>query len=173
MRHPKPLPIAVAALSLLLAAGAATAEMYKWTDKNGAIHITDYPPPGGGGKRMNLESIPINRVKSHAAGGSTGQSPRAGEGSRSPSDSAAASRNRDYPQVEVYGTSWCPACRHAREYFRSAGIPFQDYDVEKDKDARARMDRLGGGSGVPAIVIGGQVIRGFSQQWCEKALGIR
>ncbi len=152
MRHPAPLLIGFAVLALHLFAGTAPAEMYKWTDGNGTLHITDYPPAGGG-KPMNLDSIRINRLESPASG--------------------AASRSREYPRVEVYGTSWCPACRHARDYFRSAGIPFDDYDVEKDKDARARMDGLGGGAGVPAIVIGGQVLRGFSRAWCERALGIR
>lgn len=168
MKCPKPLAAGIAVILLHLAAGAATAEMYKWTDKSGAIHITDYPPPGGGGKPMNLESIRINRVESPAAGAAS-----PGEGPRPSPAPGAASRDREYPRVEVYGTSWCPACRHARDYFRSAGIPFDDYDVETDKNARARMDRLGGGSGVPAIVIGGRVIRGFSREWCERALGIR
>ena len=172
MRRPKLLAVGIAALLILLTAGTAPAEMYKWTDRNGAVHITDYPPEGGG-KPMNLESIRINRVESRPAGRPAAADPRTGESSRPSSASGAASRNRDYPRVEVYGTSWCPACRHARDYFRSAGIPFDDYDVEKDKDARARMDRLGAGAGVPAIVIGGQVFRGFSREWCERALGIR
>lgn len=171
MRHPVPLLIGFAVLSLSLSAGTAPAEMYKWTDKNGTLHITDYPPAGGG-RPMNLESIQINRVKSHAAGSPADGAASPGEDSRPSPASGAAPRNREYPRVEVYGTSWCPACRHARDYFRSAGIPFDDYDVERDKDARARMDRLGG-AGVPAIVIGGQVFRGFSRAWCERALGIR
>lgn len=172
MRHPGPFLTAIAAFSFHLLSGTAAAEMYKWTDKNGAVHITDYPPAGGG-KPMNLEAIRINRVESHAPGPPATEGARGGENARPSPDSGAASRNRDYPKVEVYGTSWCPACRHARNYFRSAGIPFDDYDVEKDKDAHARMKRLGGGSGVPAIVIGGKVIRGFSKEWCERALGIR
>ncbi len=45
--------------------------------------------------------------------------------------------------------------------------------MDKDKDARARMAGLGGGSGIPAIVIGGNVFRGFSEEWCKDALGIR
>ncbi len=162
----------IAALMLLLSPERAPAEMYKWTDKNGTLHITDYPPPGGGGKRMDLESIRINRLGPGAGGRPATETAPAGE-SPPPSPAAAAPRAREYPRVEVYGTSWCPACKQARAYLRSAGVPFDDYDVEKDEEARARMDRLGGGSGVPAIVIGGRVIRGFSQEWCEAALGLR
>ncbi len=167
------LAVVIAVLSLALLPGGAPAEMYKWTDRDGNLHVTDYPPPGGGGKAMDLDSIRINRMESRAADRAAAEAAPPGNGPRPPSPSADVSRGREYPGVEVYGTSWCPACRHARAFFRSAGIPFADYDVEKDKDARARMDRLGGGSGVPAIVIGGQVTRGFSQAWCERALGIR
>ena len=83
-----------------------------------------------------------------------------------------ASRGGKSPKVEIYGTSWCPYCRDARNYFRSAGIPFDDYDVEADADARARREKFGG-SGVPVIVIGDQVVHGFSRESVEKVLGIR
>ncbi len=159
------------ALSLLPSPEGAQAAMYKWTDAGGTVHITDYPPPGGGVKPMNLDAIRINRLGSGAERPPAAEDASPGEGA--PPSSAAAPAPREYPRVEVYGTSWCPACKAARGYFQSAGIPFDDYDVEKDKDARARMGRLGGGSGVPAIVIRGQVIRGFSREWCESMLGIR
>ncbi len=168
-----PLVVGIAALSLALWPASAPAEMYKWTDGNGNLHITDYPPPGGGGKPMNLDSIRINQLGSGTADRPAREAMPPGQGPHPPSASAAAPRDQDARRVEVYGTSWCPACRQARDYFRAAGIPFDDYDVEKDKDALARMNRLGGGSGVPAIVIGRQVIRGFSREWCERALGIR
>ncbi len=167
-----PLLVGIALLSLHLLAGAAPAEMYKWTDKNGNLHITDYPPPGGGGKRMNLESIQINRVKSHAPAGQAAGAARPEEGSRASSSAAGAPRDRQYPKIELYGTSWCRYCRDARNFFRSAGIPFEDYDLETDKDARARRGKLGG-SGVPVIIIGDQVVHGFSQEHIEEILGLR
>jgi glutaredoxin len=161
MRYPKTIAAGIAVLSLLLLSRIdAPGEMYKWVDKNGTVHIQDYPPESGG-KPMNLDAIPINRIGS-TDNGRSGSSHRPAPGS-----------SREYPAVEVYGTSWCPACKAARHFFRSRGIPFDDYDVERDKGARARMDRLGGGSGVPATVIGGNVFRGFSQKLYERALGIR
>lgn len=162
----------IAALSLLLAPGIAPAEMYKWTDKNGMLHITDYPPPGGAAKPMNLDSIRINRVGSGAAGRPSTDGARSGDGAPASPAPAAAPGGREYPRIEVYGTSWCRYCRDARNFFRSAGIPFEDYDLETDKDARARRGKLGG-SGVPVIIIGDQVIHGFSQERIEKILGIR
>lgn len=53
----------------------------------------------------------------------------------------------------MYTTSWCPYCRQAREYFRDNGIPFVEYDIEKDAAARRRYDALGG-RGVPVILVG-------------------
>ncbi len=164
--------LGITALALHVLAGTSAAEMYKWIDKDGALHITDYPPPGGG-KPMDLESIAINRVGSGASRGAAGRGPTAPEDpARSPARAETA-RAREYPRVEVYGTTWCAACRQAREFFRSAGVPFDDYDVDKDKEARARMNRLGGGPAIPAIVIGSQIMRGFSQEWCEMALRVR
>lgn len=161
MRYSKTIGACVAVLLILLVSdGTAMGEMYKWIDKNGTVHIQDYPPESGG-KPMNLDAIPVNRIGSSDDG-------RSGSSHRPAPDGS-----REYPGVEVYGTSWCPACKAARHFFRSRGIPFDDYDVERDKDARARMDRLGGGSGVPATVIGGKVFRGYSQALYEKALGIR
>ncbi len=171
MKHPVALLAGLSVLSFLLCAGAAPAEMYKWIDKDGALHVTDYPPPGGGAP-MNLESIRINRLESGAPRGAAAQGASARQ-TPPPSSPWAAPRPGDSPRVEVYGTTWCAACRQARDFFRSAGISFADYDVEKDEDARARMQRLGGGPAIPAIVIGRQVMRGFSREWCEMALGIR
>ncbi len=160
----------LAALSLVLSPGDAPAEMYKWTDANGTLHITDYPPPGGGGKPMNLDVIHINRLGSDASGQKAAEGAR--PAARPPAPSPAPSRVRQYPKIEVYGTSWCPYCRDARNFFRSAGIPFEDYDLETDKDARERRGKLGG-SGVPVIIIGDQVVHGFSQEHIEEILGLR
>ena len=35
------------------------------------------------------------------------------------------------PVVTIYGTSWCGACKAARQYFASRKIPFADKDIEK------------------------------------------
>ena len=73
-------------------------------------------------------------------------------------------------RVEVYGTSWCPYCRKAREYFHSRGIPFADYDVEKDPAAARRKSRLDSRPGVPLVVIDGKVIYGYDPSRYAAAL---
>lgn len=63
--------------------------------------------------------------------------------------------------VTMYSTSWCGYCRKARRYFNARNIKFKEHDIEKSRWARAQYNKLGG-SGVPLIVVGGSIMRGFS-----------
>lgn len=73
-------------------------------------------------------------------------------------------------QVELYVTSWCPYCKQAIQYFRSRGIPFTAYDIEKDGRAAQRKNQLDSRNGVPFAVINGQKIHGFSPEAYERAM---
>jgi glutaredoxin len=75
--------------------------------------------------------------------------------------------------VELYVTSWCPYCHKAIHYFRSRGIPFTAYDIEKDASAAQRKTRLDDRKGVPFAVVNGQKIHGFSPSAYERALEVR
>jgi mycoredoxin len=70
----------------------------------------------------------------------------------------------------MYATSWCGYCRRAREFFAVHKIPYVEHDVERDKGASRQHRKLGGG-GVPTIVVGGQVVRGFSEPRLTQLLG--
>jgi glutaredoxin len=69
-------------------------------------------------------------------------------------------------QVIVYGTSWCGACKAAREFLRGHHIPFVEKDIEKDQAAENELARkakraglkLGG---VPVIDVAGQLTMGY------------
>ena len=74
------------------------------------------------------------------------------------------------PQVELYVTSWCPYCKQAENFFRTQGIPFTAYDIEKDSSAAQRKEQLDGSKGVPLAIINGQIIRGFSAEAYREAL---
>ena len=73
-------------------------------------------------------------------------------------------------KVELYVTSWCPYCKQATQFFRSRGIPFTVYDIEKDKGAAQRKNQLDSRRGVPFALINGQAIHGFSAEAYERAL---
>jgi len=65
--------------------------------------------------------------------------------------------------VVLYATSWCGYCAQARAYFAKKGVPYIEHDVEKSAAANAEFKRLGG-RGVPLIVHGANVMRGFREQ---------
>jgi glutaredoxin len=64
-------------------------------------------------------------------------------------------------QVVMYATSWCPYCRQARNYFREQGIPYVEYDIEKNEEA-GRAYRNFGGKMIPVIFVGKRRMNGFS-----------
>jgi glutaredoxin len=74
------------------------------------------------------------------------------------------------PRVELYTTSWCPYCQKAREFFRSRGISFTEYDIEKDKEAALRKSQLDNRNGVPFTIIDGRGIHGYSESAYEAVL---
>ena len=55
---------------------------------------------------------------------------------------------------------------------RSNGIPYKQYDVEKDRKARAMMKTLGGTGAVPFAIINGETVRGYSERTYKKVLGL-
>ena len=66
-------------------------------------------------------------------------------------------------KVEIFITSWCPYCRKLETFLKNSQIDFTRYDVEKDAKAKAVFDSLGG-SGVPLVRVGDDVIHGYDPQ---------
>ena len=81
--------------------------------------------------------------------------------------------SQDAPTVELYITSWCPYCKKAMNFFRSRGIPFVAYDIEKDADAARRKRQLASQRGVPFAVINGKRIHGYSEAGYLRALDLK
>ena len=80
------------------------------------------------------------------------------------------------PVVTIYGTSWCGACRTARQYFASRKIPFADKDVERDPDAARELAAKAAKMGiptdrVPVIDVRGRLLLGFDRARVEMLLG--
>lgn len=101
------------------------------------------------------------------------QPPR-GDASPGAVETRPTSRSRpESPAVELYSTSWCPYCKRAREFLQSRGIPFVEYDVEKDRDAARRKGELDTRRGVPFAMINGKPVHGFSEALYRQALGER
>ncbi|MBI2676807.1 MAG: glutathione S-transferase N-terminal domain-containing protein [Candidatus Yanofskybacteria bacterium] len=74
--------------------------------------------------------------------------------------------------VEIYTTPSCPYCHLAKEYFKSKGIDYKEYNVAQDVKKREEMLKLVGQIAVPVIVINGQAILGFNKAKINELLGI-
>ena len=130
-------------LMLTLVCLPSFGEIYKWVDESGKVHYGDSLPPTA--QRQDIKAD-INTFEKQSY-------------NFQPSPAAAP------PQAKVvmYATSWCGYCRKARTYFKSQGIDYTEYDIEKNADAKRRYDNLGG-NGVPLILVGSEKMAGFSQQ---------
>ncbi|QXZ13299.1 glutaredoxin family protein [Pseudomonas sp. AO-1] len=69
-------------------------------------------------------------------------------------------QTRAQARVVLYATDWCGYCKQTRRFLDSKGIPFREFDIEKDAEARKAYEALGG-RGIPLIDVNGTLIRGF------------
>lgn len=62
--------------------------------------------------------------------------------------------------LELFGAASCPHTREMREWLEWRGREFEEYDVEADRAAFARLRELTGGqSMVPVLVEDGKVVQ--------------
>jgi glutaredoxin len=78
--------------------------------------------------------------------------------------------------VILYGTSWCPACKSARQYLTERKIPFADKDIERDASASRELREKAARLGVPAdripiLDVRGRLLIGFDKSRLEALLG--
>jgi glutaredoxin len=80
------------------------------------------------------------------------------------------------PDVTIYGTSWCGACRSARQYLTERRIPFADKDIERDPAAARELGEKAAKMGiptdrVPVIEVRGRLLQGFDRARIDALLG--
>jgi glutaredoxin len=138
----------------------SAAEMYKWVDDKGEMHISDSPPPAA-------KSPGDIKVYNDSPEKSLDTAPPP---VRKKEETRPAFERKRKADVVLYTTSWCPYCRKARDYLRSRGIDFVEYDIEKDREAAIRKRQLDNRGGVPFAIINGRSISGFSASAYERAL---
>jgi len=149
-------------LILILTLGISSAEIYKWVDENGVTHYSDSP----------TQSIPEPTETEN----DEIQSPEPAPAENPPLPDVSLDETQEdvvtvnTPTVEIYETSWCGYCKKAKNFFRSRGIDFVVYDIEKDQQAARRMMTMTNMRAVPYVVINGQGIQGYSEQAYALAL---
>jgi glutaredoxin len=77
-------------------------------------------------------------------------------------ESAPAIAANNDTQVVMYSTDWCGYCKQARSLFKSAGVEYHEYNIEKSAEGLKQYKALGG-RGVPLIIINGKILRGFDK----------
>jgi glutaredoxin len=120
-------------LLLITLATPALAGVYKWSDAQGT-HYSDTPPPAAKASQLKIQSYSGPAQVSRASNLGSG--------------------------VTLYATSWCGVCKRAKAFLREKNIPFAEWDVERSDYAATKFRQLGG-SGVPLITVGSQVMKGL------------
>ncbi len=72
-------------------------------------------------------------------------------------------------KVTVYTSSTCPYCQMAKEYLKEREIPFDEKNVQTDKDARNELMAMGY-TGVPVICVDEEQIVGFDKNKLDELL---
>lgn len=128
---------------LLGAACAASAQLYRWTDEKGRVHVTDTPPPSSAKdvRKRTLEAAP------EAA--SAGQ----------PYAVQLAAKN--YP-VTLYTAPDCAPCGTARALLNRRGVPFREVSVVGEQES-AQLRSAVGSLSVPSLVVGTSTQKGFEE----------
>ena len=76
-------------------------------------------------------------------------------------------------KVTIYSTPYCSYCKMAKEYFKSKGIEYTEYDVMSDVAKREEMVKKSGQLGVPVIDIDGKIVMGFDKPKINEYLEIK
>ena len=75
-------------------------------------------------------------------------------------------------QVRVYSTPTCPWCKRTKQFLDENKIPYQNFDVASDKDARDEMVSKTSQLGVPVVDIDGDILVGFDEKWLRQKLNL-
>ncbi len=65
--------------------------------------------------------------------------------------------------ITVYTTDYCSKCAGAKVLLGRREIPYEEINLAKDPDGRAKLSELTGMVTFPQIVIGGESIGGFDE----------
>jgi len=74
-----------------------------------------------------------------------------------------ADKSKPLHPVVIYTTDWCNYCTALRTTLKQYHISYHDYDVEHSEKGRTDYKNMGA-SGVPILVIGDTILRGYDGQ---------
>ena len=136
------------ALSLLLCATAAHAQLYKWVGPDGKVSYSDSPPPS------NIKKVETRTSTAGEAGGPP-----------LPFEVAEAARNNP---VTLYTAPNCTPCEEGRKLLAARGVPYSEKTVVTNEDI-AKMRQLGE-TQLPLLMVGRNKQQGFQPSGWSGAL---
>jgi glutaredoxin len=128
-------------LALSCATFAAGAQIYRWTDDKGRVHLTGTPPPAG-----------AKDVQQRSGSGA----PLAGASGLPYTVQRTIKEN----PVTLYTAPGCAPCGEARDMLNARGVPFSEVLVVDDKQ-KDELKKAVGSLSVPSIRVGTRVQKGF------------
>lgn len=125
-------------------------KLYKWVDREGNVSYHDQPPPEGSGYRV--EEKPIY----------TGEKPKK-------TNDLNAKVAEKFPVV-LYSATKCDSCDLARAYLEKRKVPYTEKKVEGDLKVQEELKKKIGSLGVPTILVGEKVMKGYLESLLEGEL---
>jgi len=137
------------AISLLLAAGASHAQMYKSVGPDGKVTYSDQPPPN-----------PVRQIETRPANSTAATGPAL------PYELAEIVKTQP---VVLYVSSNCAPCDQGRSLLNARGIPFTERTVATNADI-AQLREVSGDVQLPLLLVGSERQTGFSDSAWANAL---
>ena len=145
------------AITLCAFTVGAAAQVYRWTDAQGRVNVTDFPPPA---------SAKAKDVKKLDAGIATSAPATAASTAQEPYELQRAKSK--YP-VTLYTVPNCEGCNAARTLLNARGVPFKENSLTEAKQMEEFKDVVGGNT-VPAMIVGSTVQKGFEESAYQRLL---
>ena len=137
-----------------LAASAAQAQstLYKWTDKDGKIQYTEFPPPKDA---RNVSE------KSMRGGGPSSEE-------QIPYATRVATQKNP---VTLYVSNQCgDYCDQGRALLGKRGVPYAQKNAQSDQAAQDELMKFAGSLSVPFLRVGESNVHGFDESAWNSAL---
>lgn len=148
--------VAAYALSVLVLASLSiqtqAQQLYRIVGPDGKVTFSDQPPPSA--------------AKAKVTAGAGGKFDAAGTSGNPALPLELRTAVTKFP-VTLYTGKDCAPCNTGRTLLTSRGIPFTEKTIESNEDIEA-LRRLTSESSLPAATIGGQLLKGYSEQdWSQ------
>jgi glutaredoxin len=139
-------------IALLALALPATAQVYKWVDKDGKVQYTEFPPP------KDAKNV---SEKSYRGGGPSSEE-------QVPYATRVASQRHP---VTLYVSTQCgDYCDQGRALLSKRGVPFAEKNAQADQAAQDTLMKLAGSLAVPFLRVGESNVHGFDEGAWNSAL---